>query len=322
MQIVDLAGIPADLRSQLPSLDLCDGDPPRDERYLRRLRQLGYPASDYWGVYGIDGDQLLARVEAMDLPFTGREGTQTVVGIAGVVTRPPSLGRGWARALLREVHRRAEAGGARWSFLWTHRSWAAHRLYESLGYQDACSLPYAYRRVPRAGPHRAAAGYRTSLAGPKDAALLERLFDGASRGRLGFVRRPPSHDRVRVRLGWRRWDRYRILRARSRPVGYAYISDDRPESLTVNEVAVVAPEHRSAMVAAISVLARGRWLALQSTSFVADVDPLLRSEGFFVARTSHTVLMARPLGPAARVGEDLREICADPGFSNHRGDMF
>ena len=322
MRIVDLAGIPAGLRPQLPAFDLCDGDPPRDDRFLRRLRRMGYPASDYWGVYAVEGDQLLARVESLDLPFTGRAGTETVAGIANVVTRPRGLGRGLARALLREVHRRSEAGGARWSFLWTHRSWGAHRLYESLGYRDVYSPPYAYGRIARARPRGSNAGVRLGVGTARDDAVVGRILRAAARGRFGFLRRPTSHARTRVRLGGRRWDRYRILREGSRPVGYAYLADVHPESLTVTEVAVTAPEHRAAMIAGLSSLARGRWLAFQFTSFAADAESELRAEGFLVERTSHTVLMARPLGTAARRGEDLGALGRDPGFSSHRGDMF
>lgn len=322
MKIYDLAGLPTGLRPQLAALGVCDNESPQDDRFLGRLRRLGYPTTDYWGVYAVEGDELLARVETLRLPFTGRTGTQPVVGVADVVTRPPGLGRGYARALLQEVHRRSRADGARWSFLWTRRSWGAHRLYESLGYQDIYSTPYALGRVPSSAARRPPGRYRLLVAGAADAGRIERILLSATHGRLGFLPRPPAQATLRARLGGRSWKNFRILFDGRRPVGYAYLSDDRPWNLTASEVVVPSPEHRPAMLAALRSLARGRWLTFQSTSFVTDAEVDLREGGFLVSPVSHAVLMAKPLVPARKLGEDLRPLGSDPAFSNHRGDMF
>ncbi|MGD0250899.1 MAG: GNAT family N-acetyltransferase, partial [Thermoplasmata archaeon] len=314
--------LPDRLLLQLAAFAVSDGDPPQDVKFIRRLQHMGHPASDYWGVYAVEDDQVLSRVETLHLGFTGRTGPQTVVGISDVLTRPNGVGRGFARALLQEVHRRETAAGRTWSFLWTHRTWGAHHLYEELGYEDAYSPPHALRPIGRRARREPPLGYRWKVSRPSDAGRLERLLAIATEGRLGFVPRSRGSTRIRFRVGWRKPENLRILSRGSRAVGYAYLADDGPWNLTTQEVVVTSPDHREAMLDALEVLARGRWLTFQSTSFVRDSDPILREHGFAVYPASHVVLMAKPLGSQSSRGEDLRRVFRDPGFSSHRGDMF
>jgi GNAT superfamily N-acetyltransferase len=322
MQVFDLDRLPEALLPQLAAFAVSDGDPPQDIRLIRYLQRRGHPASDYWGVYAVEDGEVLSRVETLQLPFTGRIGRQTVVGISDVLTRPPGVGRGFARALLREVHRREIARGRAWSFLWTHRTWGAHRLYEELGYEDVYSPPHALRRIGRDARREPPGGYRWTEARSSDAGRLERLLHAATDGRLGFVPRSPGSTRTRFLVGWRKPENYRILTAASRPVGYAYVADDSRWNLTVNEVIVTSPDHGAAMLSSLEGSARGRWLTFQGTSFVRDSEAFLRDYGYSVFPASHVVLMAKPLVARAVRAEDLRTVFEDPSFSNHRGDMF
>jgi len=322
VQIYDLGSVPKRLLPHLAEFAVTDGDPPQDLSLIRRLQRMGHPASDYWGVYAVEDGQLLSRVETLHLTFAGRRGPQPVVGVSDVLTRPEGIGRGLARALLEEVHRREIAGGRAWSFLWTHRTWGAHRLYRDLGYEDVYSPPNALRRIPRSARREPLAGYRWRVARAPDAERLERLLATATKGRLGFVPRPRGSARIRFHLGWRRPENHRILFREDHAVGYAHLSSTSLWNLTSNEVVVTAPDHTEAMVAGLEGLARGRWLTLQGTSLVRDSESWLRARGYSVLPRSHTVLMARSLGRRAVRGEDLGKGCADPRFSSHRGDMF
>jgi GNAT superfamily N-acetyltransferase len=322
MRIYELDELPDRLLPQLAAFGVSDGDPPQDLRFIRRLRRMGHPASDYWGVYAVEGDQVLSRVETLQLPFRGRTGPQTVVGIADVLTRPNGIGQGFARALLREVHQREVARGRTWSFLWTHRTWGAHQLYRDLGYEDVYSPPHALGRDLRPRRCDPPAGYRWKAAKASDAGRLERLLARATYRRLGFVPRSRGSTRIRFRLGWRKPENYRILSCGARAVGYAYLSDSSDWNLTTNEVVVTSPDHIEPMVAALGNLARGRWLTFQGTSFVRDAEAALRARGYAIEPSSHTVLMAKPLRSRASRREDLRKVFHDPSFSSHRGDMF
>jgi GNAT superfamily N-acetyltransferase len=322
MRIYDLDQLPEAVTPQLATFGVSDGDPPQDLALIRRLRRMGHPASDYWGVYAIEGEQVLSRVETLQLDFRGRAGSQKVVGVSDVLTLPSGVGRGFARALLTEVHRREAARGRRWSFLWTHRTWGAHGLYLDLGYQDVYSPPNALRLVPRRARRGPWPEYRWVVARPSDAPRLERLISTATHDRLGFVPRYRGSTRIRFRLGWRRPENYRILLHRGRPVGYVHLPSSADWNLIANEVLVTEPGHARAMLDGLERLAQGRWLVFQATSFVRDSEAELRARGYAIVPTSHSVLMAKPLGPPAGSGEDLRSICSDPAFSSHRGDMF
>ncbi len=283
---------------------------------------MGHPASDYYGVYAVENGQALSRVESLQLAFRGFDGPQTVVGISDVLTRPDGLGRGYARCLLREVHRREAARGRRWSFLWTHRTWGAHRLYEGLGYEDVYSPPLALREVPEATGEAPPSGYRWRIARAAEAGQLERLLNAGTRDRLGFVPRSRGWNRVRFRLGWRKPENHRVLVHGSRDVGYAHLSDTSDWNLSTNEVVLASSEHAEPMLRALEGLARGRWLTFQGTSFARDWEAMLVARGYALYPTSHTVLMAKSLRSRIPRGEDLRRVFRAPEFSSHRGDMF
>jgi GNAT superfamily N-acetyltransferase len=322
MRVYELDTLPPPLRPQLAAFGVSDGDPPQDVSLLRRLRRLRYPASEYWGVYAVEGGQVLSRVETLHLTFSGRTGRQSVVGISDVLTRPAGVGRGFARRLLEEVHVRERERGRKWSFLWTHRTWGAHGLYLKLGYRDVYSPPHALRKVRRGTRTAPPSGYRWSVARRPDPGRSQRILSEATRSRLGFVPRNDSLDSIRLLLGWRKPENLRILSFHSDDVGYAYLGDDGGWYLTANEVVVTSPEHREAMIRSLEGLAAGRWLTLQLTSFVRDAEVLLRERKYAVLPASHVVMMAKPLGPTGTIGEDLRTVAEDPAFSNHRGDMF
>jgi len=322
MRVYALDELPADLRPQLAAFAVSDGDPPQDFDLIRRLRRMGHPASDYWGVYAVEDGQVLSRVETLQLPFRGRAGPQTVVGVADVLTLPEGTGRGLARALLQEAHRRETARGRGWSFLWTHGTWGAHRLYLSLGYQDVYSPPNALRLVPRTTRREPPAGYHWRVARAADTDRLARLLARATEGRYGFVPRPRESTRIRFSLGWRRPENHRILFRGARAEGYAHLASSNSWNVTVNEVVVPSSDHSEAMIAGLEGLARGRWLTFQGTSFIRDAESQLTSRGYRILPRSHAVLMAKPLGARASRGEDLRKVCGDPLYSSHRGDMF
>ncbi|MCI4370905.1 MAG: GNAT family N-acetyltransferase, partial [Thermoplasmata archaeon] len=187
MRIYELDTLPRSLYPQLGAFALSGGEPPQDIRFVRDVRKLPTAASDYFAVYAVEDGQLLSRIETLDLPFRGHHGTQRVVGVSDVVTRPDAVGRGLARTLLREVHRRAVPQGRTWSFLWTHRSWGAHRLYESLGYEDVYSPPSALGPFPSRRRGRRTVGYRVTRERSRTGKRLERILTRSTLGRLGFL---------------------------------------------------------------------------------------------------------------------------------------
>lgn len=323
MRIYDFDNLPSELLPQLGTFQVSDGDPPQGLEFIRRVRRTPHPASDYFAVYAVEGEKLLSRVETLQLPFTGPMGSDVVVGISDVLTRPDGVGRGFARTLLEEVHRRERLRGRQWSFLWTRRSWGAHRLYESMGYEDVFSPPNAVREGDR-GPRRARlpSGYRLVPERSTDGRRLERVLRESTEGRLGFVPRSPGSFRTRIHLGWRKPDRHLLLGRGGRTVGFAHVSDNSRWNLSVNEVLLTGTEHREPMLRCLEVFAGTRSLTFQGTTFVRDAEAFLRAGAYQVLTTSHSVLMAKALGPRPTIGAEFRAVFADPRYSSHRGDMF
>lgn len=321
MRIYALADLPATVRSQLVVPGVMTGDPPRDEEQIRRLRAFGFPLAPYYAVYAVAGGEVLSRVEVIRPTFRTIEGLQVVSGISDVATRPDAVDRGYARALIREVHRREQRAGRRWCLLWTQRSWGAHRLYERLGYRDVYSPPTAVRYLRASPPTRLPRGYAWETAGPGDFPRLERLLRRGTEGRVGFVSRFPGSYRARVRLGWRTLANFRILLEGSEDAGFAYVTLSSTQAEAI-EVLVASPSHRRPMLDALETLAKGRWLVLRTTSFAADVRDELGRRGYGLYAPAHLVLMARRLRGTASDADDVAATCRDVRFSCHRGDVF
>ncbi len=321
MPVLTLDELPRRVVSQLASLAVTDGDPPVDLGTIRRLRREGYPASPYWGVYVLEGERLRSRVETIELPFRGPHGSETVAGIADVLTQPDAAGRGHARKLLREVHRRERALGRRLAFLWTRRTWGAHRLYEHEGYANVYSPPSAVAWIP-SGRRPRSASYAWRSARRADASRLERLLTSATADRWGFYPRPDGSFRLRFRMEWRRPENHRFLSVDGRDVGYVHLGSSTSWAVVVNEVMLTDPRWIRTAVLAVEALAAGRWLALQGTSFVRDAEAILRRRGYQLLPVSHAVLMARSLRDADPGLRRVTEAIDRPEFACQRGDMF
>lgn len=315
MEIREFAELSPRQRQWAATLEVSDGGPPSTAERLARARFLRYTS-----LYAVVDGVPLARVGSSRVPFRTKEGDQTVLGVADVVTRPDALRRGYASRLLRATHRRARAEGLRWAVLWTRRSWVAHGAYERLGYRDVYGPPIAAHRS-RAGPHRPAGLLRARPARRGDGALLERLLAEASRDRIGFVPRPAGWFDAALALGWRSVDQYRILYQGRRPVGYVVVHVDRFD-LTSREIVVTDPALHHPLLNWLEALAGGRWIGLNASTFLRDAADELRAHGYLTIPFGHGVMMARPLGRASdRDGSAFRAAVDDPRFWLQGSDM-
>ena len=323
MRIVELSELPDRLGPQIGALNWLDGDPPYDARFLHRLRALGYPASDYQALLAVEGGQVLGKLDTTIHPYVTPAGTEQVVWVSGVETRPDALRRGVARTLLGEAHARERAAGRRWAFLWTHRSWVAHRMYEQLGYRDVYSPPAALRRLARSPRRVLPRGYGWRTLRPTEHNVLESLLSEASAGRHGFIPRYRGSFRLRFKLGWRRPSDYRVLSKDSKLVGYAHAPSSR-YARAGYEIVVNHPRHAGAMLDGLERETAGRWLALARTTFITDHEELFRKRGYAVYRHAHPTMMAKPLHPDSRYPSSAgpAAVCGSPAFLFHGGDVF
>ncbi|HEY6238261.1 MAG TPA: GNAT family N-acetyltransferase [Thermoplasmata archaeon] len=322
MRVTTLQDLPRSLEREQVALDWLDNDPPFDTSLLRKARAAGAPISDYMALVAVEGEKILSRVGVQRPTLTTSDGQELFCGIDGVATRPDALRRGLALGLLRAVHRRERARGLRWTMLWTHRTWGAHRLYERLGYRDVYSPPSSLRRVPKVASRPPDPSYRTRAAKASDAPLLESIHRDATAGRIGFLPRFPGILALRFRLGWRTpKDHYLLYRGR-RAVGY-FLAAQMPWAVTVTEAVVRTDAERAPLLDSMERLARGRWLAIGRTTFANDAASLLTERGFRRYPLAHTTLMARRLAPP-RISDvsPLLRLVEDPRFSCHSGDMF
>ena len=134
LRILEFGELPASLEPQAHLLDVAVGWSPLDFGRVNEAIKLGYPRADYVGVYAVEKNEIQSVVRVLRVPYTLADGTsETISAIAAVVTRRDRSGKGLARELLEEVHRREAAAGIRFATLWTGLSIFAHNLYKSMG---------------------------------------------------------------------------------------------------------------------------------------------------------------------------------------------
>ncbi len=322
IRIQEWSELSAWARDRVSLLDVSDGDPASYSERQHSYRVDGGPYRGYHALFAVRDGDVLSRAVGLDLTLTTRSCDEPLLGIADVVTRPDSLGRGLAPLLIEELHRRARARGIRWAALWTHRTWSAHRGYERLGYRDAYSPAFLLKRIraiPSADPPE---GYTLRPCRLRDAALLDALFDRASAERVGFVRRPPRAFEARFRLGGRRSNTVQLLLHQGKPTGYAVLDADQHQ-VVCHEALAVRRADRIALLRLLERRSVGRWLVFRRTTFVGELGVRAARRGYSALPLEHSTLMVKPLGrlpPADRAA--LARTFGDPRFSCHTGDMF
>jgi GNAT superfamily N-acetyltransferase len=322
MRIVEYPDLTPAQRRLAPGTEFSDGDPPSMMDRLDRVRLRGEPFLGYRSLHAVVGGVPVSRVGTTRIPFVPFLGDpETVCGITDVITRSDALRHHHATRLIEAAHALAREEGIRWAFLWTHRAWAAHRLYERLGYRDVYSPSLVTRRsaVPRRPGRRPV---RLRIARSGDAGRLDRVFAEASAGRVGFSRRPRGWFSTVFRLGFRSPGSFRLVYSDGRLVGYAHMGLDAHD-LVSREVVVPEPEQHGPFLDAVERLARGRWVGIRTTTFLRDAAREVARHGYDAVPYDHAVMMVCPLRPAER--DDWRTISrtiADPRFALHNGDMI
>ena len=321
IDVRDWEGLSPSQRENVALLDVADNDPAGHTSRTMAYRAGGRTARDYRPLFAVEGSEVLARVSTIRSNFRFHRGLVRVCGVADVVTRPDALHRGLADRLLEEHHRSAREEGVPWALLWTNRSWGAHRFYERRGYRDVYSPPVLVRRVPRTRPP-SRPGYSVRRTTPREAPMLDSLFERATRGRTGFVPRPPGSFASRFRLGRRPASAVRQLLHDRRAVGYAIVNED-PDQVTCVEAVGLRASQRLPLLELLERTAAGRWLVVARTTFAADVAGPAGRRGYAGLGTVHSTLMAKPLtGPREANWAELLRVVREPEFSCHIGDMF
>jgi GNAT superfamily N-acetyltransferase len=317
LDIVDFGNLPEELEPQVQLLDVGAGWAPMDARRVREAIGLGYPAAPYFGVYAIEKGEVVSAVKVLRVPFTKPHGkTETVSVIQGVVTRRDRSGKGLARLLLEEVHRREKEAGYRLALLWTGRANVAHGLYSSLGYVDVYSSDMAIKRIVQ---KRRPSGYEMKAVKEDDFGRIESIHALASKGRTGFVPRPKGLLNSLFKLGLLPPKSLSFVELDGEPVGYVQtqVGDGWAKA---EEVILRGGVDRDAVVSMLESQAAPGWLTFLGT-FARDSSDLLKGRGYMVGGLPYYGLMARRLSGGS---SDLRMYLDTESltFSCHYLDYF
>ncbi|HTW39913.1 MAG TPA: GNAT family N-acetyltransferase [Thermoplasmata archaeon] len=292
-----------------------------DRRVVRLWQQRSSLYEEYVGVFAVEGGHVVGQTYVKRLPYTFRDGVETVGAVASVGAHPAHARHGIARRLLREVHRREREVGRRYVTLWTNRSWGAHRLYEELGYRDVYPVPWALRLWPGRIPRRR----RATGVGPgrtQDLPELDRLHDRLAADRLGFTRRPRRF--LETGAAVREFDPVKellVVRDGGRLRGYAVPQRSGIRS-TCGELVADSEPSRRALVSEVERGALGRQVAFMQTP-VTDLAGELARRGYTSMNAGWYVYMVTDLRRSWTEREArARFATADARFLCMHADRF
>jgi GNAT superfamily N-acetyltransferase len=312
--------ISSSLEADLQLLRLSVGWAPRDLCRIGEARSLGYPSADYFGLYAVEGGRILSTVRAVRIPYTFPDGhTETISGILSVITRQDCRGQGLARRLLDEVHMRERKAGSRFSLLWSE-SIAAHRLYESMGYEDVYTPDIAtIRSSSHAAVHNL---YELAVARDDDVGTIGRLHDAATRDRIGFTPRPRGLLGSLLKLGLFRSDSFRLILEDGHPIGYLELQET-PGWVNVSELVMTGDSpDAGGVLPVLEEVAAGRWLSFWNT-FVRDSREVLGGRGYSLTNLGDYRLMSLSLGKKSDLPDQVSALgTADPRFVCQGLDHF
>lgn len=291
MRILDHDELPSGSEEQVHLLDMSAGWGALGFSRIAEARKMGYFSADYFGIYAVEGGQILSAVRVVRLPFTTPSGVERIAGIQGVVTRLDHGLVGLARQLLEEVHRREKSAGTRLSLLWTGRGMVAHELYEKLGYVDVYTPELAVKTI--LGKPNPTRGYKLRKAVRADFAQIGRIHAKATKGKLGFTPRPTGDIEFAIRFGFASLGSLKIITRSDEAIGYAQVQKlaGWPR---VEELVLLPKSEPEKILPLFEAEAAGGWFALRNTS-VREHLALLKTRGYAVSNLAYYSLLAKPL---------------------------
>ena len=319
LRLVTFDELPADLGPQRALLHLSAFGGYWDDSEVARARGPGGPLADYVAVFALARNRVAAQTFVHRIPFTTPRGTEIVSGMDAVVSLPDATRRGFARAVLNDVHRRERKAGIRYSLLWTSRSWYAHDLYESLGYRDVYGVPRAARFDPPA--RLLPKGWSVRRGGTKDLSALSLLHEAVSRGRYGFTPRISSYFQGKSPTRRLPMNSHLLLEREGQLEAYAGL-EESPDRLDSRELLAQSPASAAVLLQALELRSPGRLLTI-GHSFVADQERMLRRRGYGILPSDWNTLMAARLGSKVAARDLAKQLgIADPRFICLAGDRF
>ncbi len=291
-----------------------------DEHAVRLLRERGGCMSDYFGMFAIEGGEVIGEVIVyrLDYTFPG-VGTMKVSGLAGITTRADRSRGGVARDIICQVHEAEKRAGMTHSILWTNSSWHAHDLYARLGYRDIFSSPIAFRAVGKASPRP---NYSFVRATKSDLSTISEVHASSTAGGTGFVHRPAGLLPVLTEIGSVPLKNIYLVKREGRTSGYLYREGDG-SVLRCREFAVLSGESKPEILSAIESKVRKGGVAMFRDVLTAGTAGFFRENGYTVYPSQWKVLMGTRLDAGLDQAGAIREFgTARDDFMCSAGDGF
>ena len=316
MRILEHDELSSEMERQVHLLDSSVGWGVMDFDRIRESRRKGYPVPDYYGVYAVENGQVLSTVRVLALPFTTKDGTEIVAGIQGVVTRRDQGGKGMARELMAEVHRREKASRRRYSMLWTGRYQVAHGFYNFLGYQDVYTPDLAIKKCERG---RRPKKLTLRKIRRSDAKTIEKLHRKSTWGGLGFTPRPTGFAGLILDWGFESLDDLKVIMNDDEPIGYVLLHGGNL-GYKLDELVLLQDNLSNDAFSLIESSVGENWLTVRNTS-VRDYRNVLDKRRYSFSTFSYYSLLALSLGEG-RIENNEALGCDETSFTCQGLDYF
>lgn len=151
---------------------------------VMKLRKRDLNCSEWFAMYAVENDKVLAQVGAAYPDIKTTEGKMKLGYVWGVTSLPDHARKGISRKLMEKVHSQMRDDGIEIFALSTHKSLVAHGLYETFGYVPIQDYGWGGRKIKKTKPGNIKIKVRK-----KSNEQTLRLFKEFSRDAYGFVHR-------------------------------------------------------------------------------------------------------------------------------------
>ena len=214
---------------QVNRINLVCHNEPADAKTVARIRKKDPFCSQWFRMYAVEGDRIIAQV-GVQYPLVRTAEGEAKAGFIEAVAGTPSFARkGYAKALMKKVHEQMLDDGVGIFVLTTSKILVACSMYPKLGYHEMLPLAWGIKNWEKhpAGDVK----LKVSAHAPDGS---DAMFRKMVHGSLGFVRRPIGYPKLKCAWG-PHYSKAVSFSREGKSIGYALIR--QPEGfLNVREL--------------------------------------------------------------------------------------
>jgi len=193
-----------------------------DRKLASKIRKTDPFCSPWFRMFALEGKKVVTQVGAAYPTIETTEGKVKAGFVEAVAGMPSHARRGYAKALMKKVHKQMLDDGIEVFILGTSKTLVAYSMYPKLGYYEMMPFNWGLKKGQKQSAGDIALKIRRHRVDSGDA-----LFKEFSEGQLGFIHRPKDYPRLRSSWGDGGYAKAVTFLRDGEPIGYALLRMDK-----------------------------------------------------------------------------------------------